>query len=57
MAWLDPRTWFSSSETAAPPSPPVAETVPVGGPYGGRKRKNKHKTRKSKKLSTRRRRT
>jgi hypothetical protein len=57
MVWYNPTTWFSS--TPAVPEEPkdtVAE-APVGGPYGGRKRKSRasRKTRKAKKHSTRRR--
>jgi hypothetical protein len=45
MSWYDPRTWFSTTEEEKAPEAPLS--APVGGPYGGKKktRRNKSKSR------------
>ncbi len=55
MAWYDPRSWFSSAPADATVETPTAssEPAPLGGPYGGKKRK----TRKAKKTGAKRGRT
>lgn len=42
MAWYNPLTWFSASP-AVDETAPVAPAAPMGGPYGGRKRKTYRK--------------
>jgi hypothetical protein len=47
MVWYNPVSWFKSEdETAVPAS---TQPAPVGGPYGGKKRKSK--TRRTKKAA------
>jgi hypothetical protein len=38
MVWYNPTTWFGSEEEQ--PAPPVP-AAPMGGPYGGKKRKTR----------------
>ena len=53
MAWYDPRSWFSGAPADTSVEAPTAEAPPMGGPYGGKKRK----TRKAKKSASKRGRT
>jgi hypothetical protein len=49
MAWLDPRTWFSSTPVVTPPDP----TAPYpAAPYGGRRRKTRRARKGSKRTRT-----
>lgn len=45
MVWYNPMTWFSSSEEQQPMAAPMpmatSEPAPMGGPYGGKKRKTR----------------
>ena len=40
MVWYNPMTWFSSTEEPAPMAM-SAPAAPLGGPYGGKKRKTR----------------
>ena len=51
MAWYNPFSW-GKQETPAPTTTAVAPTAtpaPIGGPYGGRKRKTRRGRKGSKK--------
>lgn len=52
MVWYNPMTWFSSEE----PAPMVmtqAPPAPLGGPYGGKKRKTRRGKKAAKKTGRR----
>jgi hypothetical protein len=49
MAWYNPLSWGKEEETPATTSTTPTAPAPVGGPYGGRKRKTRRHRKGSRK--------